>query len=837
MERGLRVDSLSRTGLERADFRLECPDYRGADVIGSRTDPEASRSYPRHAHGAPESRLSMQSIPSGSAPNHALVDADGAHPTPPAERPLPADETRELARLAVAMAAIVLLFAVAGVGIVLETGDAASAAGAVVMAALAVALIHARRQLLAGRSERAVMLLVASVLAAVLVSAPIPPPVPALAAAPIMAVAFALSFLNGRRLKGALIAAWVVAVMTAVIIELTPASPDLPPEFAAILRVGALAAVVGLVGLVLFRHRRRLEHAVTRAETASDALRDSDARYRTVVEAVREVIFRVDGTGRWALLNQAWEELTGYPVADSIGRPITEFIHPDDREAHVDLAHSIVQGKLEDYRHELRVVGKHGTDIWVEAHAQRILDHDGEFAGMSGTLTDVTIRRELEERLVQQAFHDDLTGLANRALFKDRVEHALQRRSNGRRSVALLFLDLDRFKTVNDSLGHNVGDGLLIAIAGRLHTVLRPEDTIARLGGDEFAILVDDIDAPSDVVVLAERVLTAFDSPFRLDKREITIRCSIGVVLAGSGDGTADDLLRDADVAMYRAKGSGRGSYALFEPSMQAEVAARQELESALREAVEHERLTLAYQPIVDLRDGRVVAVEALARWSHPVRGDVPPAVFIRTAEETGLILPLGRWVLRRACLDLAALREHGGAAADLRLAVNLSPRQLGDPRIVDDVLGALRDAGLPRDVLDIEITESLVLDCGEEGLGYLRRLRAAGCGVAFDDFGTGFSSLGNLRSLPIDGLKIDRSFVATMLDGGVDAAVVEAIISLGAALNVSVIAEGIEDAATAKRLLELGCPLGQGYHFGRPEPMNALEARLAPWSRPSAAA
>jgi diguanylate cyclase (GGDEF)-like protein/PAS domain S-box-containing protein len=735
------------------------------------------------------------------------------------------------------MVVIAMIFAVAGVLLLFETGDVASAVGGVAMAALAVALIHARRQLLAGRSQRAVMLLVISVLAGVLVSAPIPPPVPALAAAPIMAVAFALSFLHGRRLKGALIAAWVVAVITAVIIEFTPASPDLPAEFAAILRVGGVAAVVGLVGLVLFRHRRRLEHAVIRAEKAGEALRDSEARYRTVVEAVREVIFRVDAEGRWALLNQAWEELTGHPVADSVGRRITEFIHPDDRDAHNDLAHSIVQGQLQDYRHELRVVGKHGTDIWVEAHAQRILDDEGAFAGMSGTLTDVTVRRELEERLVQQAFHDDLTGLANRALFKDRVEHALTRRSHKRRSVALLFLDLDRFKTVNDSLGHMVGDGLLIAIAGRLHTVLRPEDTIARLGGDEFGILIDDIDAPSDVVVLAERVLTAFDSPFRLDEREITIRCSIGVVLAGGGEGSADDLLRDADVAMYRAKVSGRGSYALFEPSMQAEVAARQELESALRDAIEHERLTLAYQPIVDLRDGSIVAVEALARWSHPVRGEVPPAVFIPTAEESGLILPLGRWVLRRACLDLAVLRQHGGAAASVRLAVNLSPLQLGDTRIVEDVLGALRDAGLPYDVLDIEITESLVLDCGEEGLGYLRMLRAAGCGVAFDDFGTGFSSLGNLRSLPIDGLKIDRSFVATMLDGGVDAAVVEAIISLGAALHVSVIAEGIEDAATAHRLMELGCPLGQGYHFGRPEPLLALKARFTARTTPAAAA
>lgn len=771
-----------------------------------------------------------------SAPSPVSVAMVGTGAPAPSGQ-LPADETRELARLAVAMAVVATVFAAAGVVMVFETGDMASAAGAAATAAIAGALIHARRQLLAGRSQRAVMLLVTAVLAGVLISAPIPPPTPALAAAPIMAVAFALSFLHGRRLKGALIAAWVVAVITAVIVEFTPASPDLPAEFAAILRVGALAAVVGLVGFVLFRHRRRLDQAVIRAEMSGEALRDSEARYRTVVETVREVIFRVDAEGRWALLNQAWEELTGHPVVDSVGRPITEFIHHDDRDAHNELAHAVVQGQLQDYRHELRVVGRHGTDIWVEAHAQRILDDEGAFAGMSGTLTDVTVRRELEERLVQQAFHDELTGLANRALFKDRVEHALTRRSHGNRSAALLFLDLDRFKTVNDSLGHAVGDRLLIAIAGRLHAMLRPRDTIARLGGDEFAVLIDDIDAPSDVVVIAERILTAFDYPFRLDEREITIRCSIGVVLAGDGDSTADDLLRDADVAMYRAKGSGRGSYALFEPSMQAEVAARQELESALRDDIEHERLTLAYQPIVDLRDGSIVAVEALARWSHPVRGDVPPGVFIPTAEESGLILPLGRWVLRHACLDLAVLRQHGGAAASLRLAVNLSPRQLGSPRIVEDVLGALRDAGLPYDVLDIEITESLVLDSGEAGLGYLRMLRAAGCGVAFDDFGTGFSSLGNLRTLPIDGLKIDRSFVATMLDGGVDAAVVEAIISLGTALHVSVIAEGIEDAATAQRLMELGCPLGQGFHFGRPEPLAAIEARLAPTSGPIAAA
>jgi diguanylate cyclase (GGDEF)-like protein len=501
------------------------------------------------------------------------------------------------------------------------------------------------------------------------------------------------------------------------------------------------------------------------------------------------------------------------------------------------LATSVVQGELDEYRHEIRFVGAPGTDIWVEAHARPLHDDAGRYIGLSGTLTDVSVRRELEERLVIQAFHDDLTGLANRALFKDRVEHALTRRAQGRRPVALLFLDLDRFKTVNDSLGHRVGDGLLIAIADRLRGVLRPEDTIARFGGDEFAILIDDVSIPQDVLALADRVSSVFDAPFPIDERELTIRSSIGVVLASAAHATADELLRDADVAMYRAKASGRGSYALFEPSMQAEVAARQELESDLREAVEHERLTIAYQPVVDLRDGRIVAVEALARWTHPERGEVSPSVFIPSAEESGLILPLGAWVLRRACLDVATLRRAGGAAANLRLNVNLSPRQLGDRRIVRVVLAALRDAGLPPDALDLEITESLVLDCGEEGLGYLRLLRAAGCGVAFDDFGTGFSSLGNLRSLPIDGLKIDVSFVTAMLDGAVEAAVVDAVVNLGAALGVAVVAEGVEDAATAKRLVEIGCPFAQGYYFARPEPIAELRVRLGELSEPLAAA
>jgi predicted signal transduction protein with EAL and GGDEF domain len=322
---------------------------------------------------------------------------------------------------------------------------------------------------------------------------------------------------------------------------------------------------------------------------------------------------------------------------------------------------------------------------------------------------------------------------------------------------------------------------------------------------------------------LAERVLAAFNTPFALLGRQMTIRSSIGVVVAAVGDRSGDDLLRDADVAMYRAKVGGRGSYALFEPSMQAEVAARMELESDLREAVAQELLTLAYQPIVSLPDGGVVAVEALARWQHPVRGDVPPLVFIPCAEDSGLIVALGRWVLRRACRDVADLRATVVSAAHVRRSVNVSPRQLSDVGFVSDVLSAVRDAGLPPGALDLEVTESVVLDCGEEGIERLRILRAAGVGVALDDFGTGFSSLGNLRTLPIDQLKVDRTFVSEMLTGGVESAVVEAVVRLGAALGVSVVAEGIEDWAVANRLAQLGCPLGQGFLFGRPQPIARL--------------
>jgi diguanylate cyclase (GGDEF)-like protein/PAS domain S-box-containing protein len=763
-------------------------------------------------------------------PLRTAATTGGEEPRPggaPARPTASDDEIRDMSRLTVAITAVVVVFTAMSVLVVLDSGDMPSAVLSVIEAGIVVMLLAARHMLWHDRVQRGVVLIVVATLGACVAMAIIPPPIPALAAGPIMPVAFALSFLHGRRLKVTLIVAWIVSVVTATIVEFTPASPDMSPEIAAMFRIGSFGAIIGLVAFVLFRHRRRLEQAMTDARSASEALMASESRYRTVVESVQEVIYRVDVRGRWSLLNHAWEAMTGYPVSESIGRRVIDFVHVDDREHHAALAERLVNGHIDEYRDEVRIISSTGAVLWLDARGKRIEDDDGRFVGTSGTLSDISGRRGLEERLMQQAFHDDLTGLANRALFKDRVEHALTRRLHGPRLVGLLFLDLDRFKTVNDSLGHTVGDELLVSIAHRLLGTVRAADTIARLGGDEFAILVEDTTL-SEVVGLAERISASFDAAFPIGEREITIRSSIGVVLGSADHPTADDLLRDADVAMYRAKVTGRGSYALFQPSMQAEVAARLELESDLRAAIAAEQLTLVYQPIVDLGTNRIVAVEALARWSHAVRGVVPPSVFIPSAEESGLIIPFGRWVLRRACQDLAALRRETQVFRDLRLGVNLSARQLEDRTIVSDILGALQDAGLSPGVLDLEITESLVLDSGEEGLGYLRSLRAAGCGVSFDDFGTGFSSMGNLRSLPIDGLKIDMSFVGAMLNGGVDAAVVEAVVSLGAALGVAVVAEGVEDQATADRLRQLGCPYGQGYLFGRPQPAAALVAGAA---------
>ena len=427
-----------------------------------------------------------------------------------------------------------------------------------------------------------------------------------------------------------------------------------------------------------------------------------------------------------------------------------------------------------------------------------------------------------------QALHDTLTNLANRALFKDRVEHALARVDRQGRPIAVLFLDLDQFKAINDGAGHTAGDQLLRAVAERLVGCVRAVDTVARLGGDEFAILLEDVRDSRDAARAAQRVLDAFTAPFVLRDGQVTVGVSIGICLGTSGQQSAETLVRNADVAMYAAKDGGRGRYAIFEAGMHAAVMQRLTLEADLRQAVECEEFQLLYQPIVALDEGRIVGAEALVRWAHPERGLVSPAEFIPAAEETGLIVPMGRWVLREACRQARAWHDQHPAHVPVRVSVNLSPKQLQHPDIVADVTRALADSQLDPHCLLLEVTESVLMEDTEANIATLHQLKALGVSLAIDDFGTGYSSLSYLRRFPIDIVKIDKSFIDGIAEGSESSALARAIIMLGQTLRLDTVAEGIEHAAQFGELRELGCALGQGYHFARPLPADSVGELLA---------
>jgi diguanylate cyclase (GGDEF)-like protein len=450
-----------------------------------------------------------------------------------------------------------------------------------------------------------------------------------------------------------------------------------------------------------------------------------------------------------------------------------------------------------------------------QATSEADLPQSGEFGVLSRALADAESQRaELEEELRRQALEDPLTGLANRTLFKDRVEHALERRRDNGKAIGVAFLDLDDFKTVNDSLGHAAGDELLVTVARRLKESVRTSDTVARLGGDEFAVLLEDVE---DVAVPAHRILQALATPISLESKSVTVYGSVGIALHESGQ-TAADLLRNADVAMYKAKGEGKGGYRAFDETMHGAAIERFDLKNELLTAIANDEFRLHYQPIMDLTTGRRKAVEALVRWDHPLRGMVSPGSFIPLAEETGAIVPIGRWVLNTACAQVAEWRRSPGSS-DLRLCVNVSPSQLGDSTLVSDVSRALDQSGLPATALVLEITESAFLLSDEQLAVTITELAALGVVIALDDFGSGYSSLGYLSKLPIGILKIDLSFVSRIDQGPEEAAVAQAIIMLGHTLDLEIVAEGIETSGQLAELQRRGCPLGQGFFLGRPAP------------------
>jgi diguanylate cyclase (GGDEF)-like protein len=429
---------------------------------------------------------------------------------------------------------------------------------------------------------------------------------------------------------------------------------------------------------------------------------------------------------------------------------------------------------------------------------------------------DITEQKTLEEQLRRQAFHDDLTGLPNRALFTDRLEHAIAFLGRHSAPIAVLFIDLDDFKTVNDSLGHEAGDRLLVEAGKRIERCVRSVDTVARLGGDEFAVLLEDVDpdAPADV---ASRILAALREPVRVHRRQLTIGASIGIATAHSPKQRVSDLLRNADLAMYSAKDHGKGRFEVFRPKLQRAATTRLRLKADLERALDDGQFKLRYQPLIDLARGEVVGMEALLRWHHPARGEVLPGEFITLAEESGLILTLGRWVLHEACRQATVWQADGLTTEPIGMSVNVSARQLEDPALANDVSAALEESGLDPELLTLEITESVLMHDTELTQQSLHRLKALGVRLVIDDFGTGYSSLSYLRRFPIDGIKIDRSFIDAIDTDREEADLVGSIITLSHRLKLETVAEGVERWSQLARLRSLGANVGQGYYMAVP--------------------
>ena len=503
-------------------------------------------------------------------------------------------------------------------------------------------------------------------------------------------------------------------------------------------------------------------------------------------------------------------------------------LHPDDRE-NVMAVHQHSLATLEPYEMQERIVWPDGQIRTLASWGEIVVDSEGHPARMVGICWDITERRAMEEQLVRQALHDRLTDLPNRALLVDRLGRAL---ADGPRSgsLAVLYLDIDGFKVINDSLGHEPGDTVLVELARRLEALMRPHDTVARFGGDEFVVLCVELEHPAEALHVAERLQQGISAPIDIDGAEVVVSVSVGIAVSSAADDTASDLLRDADAAMYRAKREGRARSVLFAEAMRVEALTRLETEVELRRALTSGELLLHYQPVVDLATGALVGYEALLRWQHPTRGLVLPAEVIPIAEESGLIVPLGEWVLQEACQQLAQWHAH---VPGLSMAVNLSGIQIADSAVVERLGSVLTATGVDPSCVSLEITESVLMRDAHQALGVLKAFKKLGVRLSVDDFGTGYSSLSYLKRFPVDVLKVDRSFVDGLgsdLDGQ---AIVRAIIALARSLGMSVVAEGIETPVQLHALQELGCAHGQGFLLGRPVPVAQATALLGAAGRP----
>jgi diguanylate cyclase (GGDEF)-like protein/PAS domain S-box-containing protein len=554
-----------------------------------------------------------------------------------------------------------------------------------------------------------------------------------------------------------------------------------------------------------------------------EALRLSEKRYRTLFERNLAGVYRSTLEGRILDCNESFARIFGYASREEVLRQAAWdfYLKPEDRQAAV--AKLLERQSLTNY--EVCLKRKDGSLVWVLESENLIEGPDGRLSVIEGTAIDITERKRAEEQVKHLAFHDPLTNLPNRLLFNDRLTLAVAQAHRHNQRLAVLFLDLDRFKVINDSLGHSVGDELLRQVAERIQEYVREGDTVARLGGDEFTLLVPGITAEEDAAKIAKKVCDAIHDPFWIDGRELFVTTSLGVAVYPSDGHDAETLVRNADSAMYRAKEQGRDNYQLYTPAMNAKAIERLSLESQLRQAVANDELELHFQPFIDLNTAEVLGAEALLRWRHPELGLIPPGEFIPIAELSGLIVPIGEWVLRTACAE--ARKWHASGFSKLTVSVNLSSRQFQQADLVSQVTSALAETGLEPDKLDLEITETNAMQNAEHSINTLWGLKKQGVRISMDDFGTGYSSLNYLKRFPIDRIKLDQSFVRDLPEDKDDAAIAMAVIAMGRSLELVVIAEGVETEEQLAFLKDRQCDQLQGFLFSRPLPPEAFESFL----------
>jgi diguanylate cyclase (GGDEF)-like protein/PAS domain S-box-containing protein len=583
-----------------------------------------------------------------------------------------------------------------------------------------------------------------------------------------------------------------------------------------------LAPVAGVCAVAwdAYRQNKNLGAGVVRASApgATNATNENEERFRAAFDYAAIGMALVSAEGRWLQVNRSLCRLLDYTERELQMTDMLTVVHSEDAGGFFENIRRLVRGLLPVFQMELRLRHKLGGEVWVLACLSRASQNHSQPLHLILQVQDITDRKLAEERLQHDAFHDALTGLPNRAMFLDHLRLAIARRSRREAlGFAVLYLDVDRFKVINDSLGHPIGDQLLIGLARRLENCLRPGDTVARLGGDEFILLVEDLHDESEAITVAERIQKQLQVPFDLSGREVFATVSTGIASSWTSYNDPEDIVRDADTAMYRAKQSGKARHELFDGEMHARATSVLQLETDLRHALERNEFTVHYQPIVGLDDFKLRGFEALVRWQHPQRGFVSPGDFIPIAEETGLIMQLGEWVLRESCMQMERWQTIFASDPPLFVAVNLSGKQFIQQDLIKNVARILEETKINAQCLKLEITESMVMDNVDQATEMLRQLRALGLKLSIDDFGTGYSSLSYLHRFPINTLKIDRSFVTRMADNNENREIVRTIVTLAQTLGMDVVAEGVETQEQLMMLRTLGCENGQGYFFSKP--------------------